>query len=83
VIKGGLIMSEYLNAEIHETEHSIELRWEYEGRVYGLVMGQEMFSMLDITEHKKSPVMSKIRLDLNTPKWEHGIEITEEGFTQA
>lgn len=76
-------MSEYVNAEIHETEHTIELRWEYEGRVYGLVMGQEMFTMLDITQGEKVPVLSKIRLDLNTAKWEHGIEMTEEGFTQA
>lgn len=79
---GYVTMSEYLNAEIHETPETIEVRWDYNGRVYGLVMGQEMFDLLEITSGNKSPVLSRIRMNLNNPTWNHGVEITEEGFNQ-
>lgn len=74
-------MSEYVNAELHETAETIEVRWEYNGRVYGLVMSQEMFDRLDISKGEKTPVLRKIAVGIDSPKWQHGIDITDEGVS--
>jgi hypothetical protein len=76
-------MSEYINAEIHETSEAVELRWEYGERQYGVLISQEMFDMLDISCGQQTPVLTKIMIGLDHPKWTQGIIITEEGFEQT
>lgn len=77
-----LTMSEYVNAEIHETEKTVELRWSYDEITYGLVMSQEMFDLLDISCGQQTPVLSKVMIGLDHPSWTGGVLLSEEGFTQ-
>jgi hypothetical protein len=56
-----LTMSEYLeNVEIHQTPDTVEMRWTYEGKQYGLLMNQAMFDVLDITDGLPAPILSKL-----------------------
>jgi hypothetical protein len=75
-------MSEYLNAEIHDSIDHLEIRFEYEGRRYGLVITPEMFDLLSIDEGKDSPVLAKIMV--SPQGWiNQGVDIVEGGFNLA
>jgi hypothetical protein len=77
-----LTMSEYVQAEIHETEKTVELRWQYGEIMYGLVMSQEMFDLLDISCGQMTPVLSKVMIGLDHPAWSGGVMLSEKGFEQ-
>jgi hypothetical protein len=55
-----LTMSEYLYAEIHDSDETVEIRWTYNGKTYGLLMNQAMFDVLDISDGLPAPVLSKV-----------------------
>lgn len=56
----GWTMSEYLTSEIHETDESVELRWEYNGNTYGIIMGQEMFDVLQRESGQRTAVLMEV-----------------------
>lgn len=68
-------MSEYVNAEIHETEDTIEIRFEYGDKQYGLVMAQEMFDFLDVSCGQQTPTLVKLGIGLDHPAWTAGVSL--------
>lgn len=56
-----ITMSEYLeNVELHQSEDTVEIRWTFEEKQYGLVMAWPMFELLDISDGLPSPILSKL-----------------------
>jgi hypothetical protein len=53
-------MSEYLDAEIHETDESVELRWRYNGITYGIIMGQELFDVLQREPGARTAILTEV-----------------------
>ena len=76
------VMSEYLNAEIHDSIDHLEIRWVYEDRRYGLVITPEMFDLLGLAEGQESPVLAKI-MHPHTSWQNSGVDIVEGGFSLA
>jgi hypothetical protein len=63
-------MSEYVEAEIHETDESVELRWRYNEKTYGLMMGQEILDVLQRESGQKTAIlMEALVFDVDT---DHG-----------
>jgi hypothetical protein len=79
---GSKVMSEYLNAEIHDSIDHLEIRFEFEDRRYGLVITPEMFDLLCIDSGQDSPILAKIIT--NAAAWQNrGLAVGEDGFTLA
>lgn len=73
-------MSEYLDAEIHETIDHLEIRWRYEEKEYALTITPEMFDLLAVAEGQDAPILAK--LITNPAAWTNkGLEISGQGFT--
>lgn len=53
-------MSEYLDAEVHVNDDTVELRWLFDENKYALVMGHEMFDQLEVTQGQESPVLIEL-----------------------
>jgi hypothetical protein len=76
------VMSEYVVAEIHDSMDSLELRWEFDDRTYGLTFTPEMFDLLALDEGQESPVLTKIMRP--SEGWQNnGVEIREDGYHLA
>lgn len=75
-------MSEYLEAEIHDSIDHLELRWRYEEKTYGLVITPEMFDLLGLDDGQESAILAKI---VTNPKaWvNNGLVVSADGFTLA
>lgn len=56
----GWVMSEYLDAEIHETDETVELRWSYNENTYGIIMGQEIFDVLQRQSGQRTAVLMEV-----------------------
>lgn len=75
-------MSEYLDAEIHDSIDHLELRWRFEEKTYGLVITPEMFDLLCRDGGQESPILAKIVT--NVDAWENkGLTVGEDGFSLA
>jgi hypothetical protein len=75
-------MSEYLDAEIHDSIDHLEIRWRFEDRLYGLVITPEMFDLLGLDEGQESPLLVKIARP--SAGWENkGVDIDEGGYSLA
>ena len=74
----SLVMSEFLDAEIHETVGSLELRWRYEDRNYGLVITPEMFDLLALNGGD-TPILA--RIITYAEAWTNrGLSVRKDGF---
>lgn len=72
-------MSEFLDAEIHETIDSLELRWRYEDTTYGLVITPEMFDLLAL-DGGDTPILA--RIITHAEAWENrGLSVRKDGFS--
>jgi hypothetical protein len=58
------------------------LRWTYGENEYALLMGQEMFDLLDVTSGQATPVLSKVMIGLDHPSLNAGVMLSAEGFRQ-
>lgn len=77
-------MSQYLEqAQIHETQDTVEIRFHYNEIEYALAMSQAMFDLLDVSCGQTAPVLCKVMIGLDHPSWSGGVMLTEEGFEQA
>jgi hypothetical protein len=75
-------MSEYLDAEIHDSIDHLEIRWRFEDRLYGLVVTPEMFDLLGLDDGQESPLLVKIARQ--HAGWQNkGVDIEDGGFSLA
>lgn len=78
----GVTMSEYLDAEIHDSIDHLELRWTYEEKTYGLVITPEMFDLLCVDSGGASPILA--RIITNPQAWvNEGLTVDGRGFALA
>jgi hypothetical protein len=76
---GRKVMSEYLDAEIHDSIDHLELRWRFEEKTYGLVITPELFDLLCIDSGGESPILA--RIITNVEAWQNrGVSVREDGF---
>lgn len=52
-------MSEYVEAEIYETDETLELRWRYNGKRYGILIGQAMFDTLRLADGQQTAILTE------------------------
>jgi hypothetical protein len=52
-------MSEFLYAEIHVTDETVELRWLYDDKKYALKMGHEMLDVLGVEDGQKPAILTE------------------------
>lgn len=61
-------MSEYVDAELHETDETVELRWRYNEIEYGIIMGQEIFEVLQREPGQRTAIlMETLVFDVDDP----------------
>jgi hypothetical protein len=71
-------MSEFLDAEIHDGIDSLELRWRYEDRNYGLVITPEMFDLLAL-DGGDTPILARI-ITYAAAWTNRGLSVRKDGF---
>jgi hypothetical protein len=77
-----IVMSEYVECELHESIDHVELRWNFENRRYGLVITPELFDLLCVDSGQDSPILAKIIT--NAAAWQNrGLIVGEDGFSLA
>jgi hypothetical protein len=71
-------MSEFLDAEIHDSIDSLELRWKHEGKTYGLVITPEMYDLLALNGGD-TPILA--RIITYAEAWTNrGLSVRKDGF---
>jgi hypothetical protein len=73
-----MTMSEFLDAEIHETIDHLELRWKHEDKTYGLVITPEMYDLLAL-DGGDTPILA--RIITYAEAWTNrGLSVRKDGF---